>query len=70
MTTEEMIQAIKRRKEILGINQETLAELSEVGISTLKRFESGKGNITLRNLEKIAEVLGLEVHLRIKNGNL
>ena len=70
MTKEEMIQAIKRRKEILGINQETLAELSEVGISTLKRFESGKGNITLRNLEKIAEVLGLEVHLRIKNGNL
>lgn len=70
MTTEEMIQAIKRRKEILGINQETLAELSEVGISTLKRFESGKGNITLRNLVKIAEVLGLEVQLRIKNGNL
>ena len=70
MTTEEMIQTIKRRKEILGINQETLAELSEVGISTLKRFESGKGNITLRNLVKIAEVLGLEVQLRIKNGNL
>ncbi len=70
MTTEEMIQAIKRRKEIVGINQETLAELSEVGISTLKRFESGKGNITLRNLVKIAEVLGLEVQLRIKNGNL
>ena len=65
-----MIQAIKRRKEILGINQETLAELSEVGISTLKRFESGKGNITLRNLVRIAEVLGLEVQLRIKNGNL
>lgn len=65
-----MIQAIKRRKEIVGINQETLAELSEVGISTLKRFESGKGNITLRNLVKIAEVLGLEVQLRIKNGNL
>ena len=69
MTNEELIKVIKERKDILGINQEHLAELSEVGLATLKRFESGKGNITLDNLRKIADVLGLDIHLEIKKPN-
>ncbi len=67
MTNEEIVKTIKVRKEILAINQENLAELSEVGIATLKRFESGKGNITLKNLQKIADTLGLEIKLELKN---
>ncbi len=69
MTKEEIIAIIKERKDILGINQEYLAELSEVGIATLKRFESGKGNITLNNFQKIADVLGLELKLELKKPN-
>jgi transcriptional regulator with XRE-family HTH domain len=69
MTNEEIIKMIKERKDILGINQEYLAELSEIGIATLKRFESGKGNITLSNLRKIADVLGLELKLELKKPN-
>ena len=69
MTNEEIIKVIKERKDILGINQEYLAELSEVGIATLKLFESGKGNITLNNLRKIANVLGLDINLEIKKPN-
>ncbi|MBL7965575.1 MAG: helix-turn-helix domain-containing protein [Prolixibacteraceae bacterium] len=67
MTTEEIIKIVKERKEILEINQVTLAELSEVGIATLKRFESGKGNITLNNLQKIIDILGLEIKVELKN---
>lgn len=67
MTTNEIIKVIKERKDILKINQEYLAELSEVGIATLKRLESGKGNITLNNLRKIADVLGMELRLELKN---
>jgi len=67
MTNEKIIKIIKERKDILRINQEYLAELSEVGIATLKRFESGKGNITLNNLQKIADILGLEIKLELKN---
>lgn len=67
MTNEEIIKTVKVRKEILAINQENLAELSEVGIATLKRFESGKGNITLNNLQKIVDILGLEIRLELKN---
>ena len=69
MTNDKIIQIIKERKYILRINQEYLAELSEVGIATLKRFESGKGNITLNNLQKVADVLGLEVKLELKKPN-
>jgi len=67
MTNHEIIEVIKERKDILKINQEYLAELSEVGIATLKRLESGKGNITLNNLRKIADVLGMELKLELKN---
>jgi transcriptional regulator with XRE-family HTH domain len=66
MTNDEIIKVIKERKDILKINQEYLAELSEVGIATLKRLESGKGNITLDNLRKIADVLGMELKLELK----
>ena len=69
MTNEEIIKIIKERKDILGINQDYLAELSEVGIATLKRLESGKGNITLSNLQKIADVLGFELKLELKKPN-
>jgi len=69
MTNDKIIKIIKERKDILGINQEYLAELSEVGIATLKRFESGKGNITLNNLQKIADILGLEIKLELKKPN-
>lgn len=66
MTNEEIIKTIKDRKDILAVNQDYLAELSEIGLATIKRFESGKGNITLKNLQKIADVLGLEVKLELK----
>jgi transcriptional regulator with XRE-family HTH domain len=69
MTNDEIIKTIKERKDILIINQAYLAELSEVGLATLKRFEHGKGNITLNNLQKIADILGLEIKLEIKKPN-
>lgn len=70
MTNNELIAIIKERKNILGINQEYLAELSEVGIATLKRLECGKGNITLNNLQKIADVLGMELKLEVKKAGI
>ena len=63
----ELIKTIKERRETLHVTQESLAELSGVGLRTLKQFESGKGNPTLETLQKIADVLGLEVSLKIKD---
>jgi transcriptional regulator with XRE-family HTH domain len=63
----ELIKTIKKRREALQVTQEGLAELSGVGLRTLKQFESGKGNPTLSTLHKISDVLGMEVCLKIKN---
>lgn len=67
MHFEELIIAIKERRESLQITQETLSGISGVGLRTLKQFESGKGNPTLLTLQKLADVLGLEVSLKLKN---
>lgn len=67
MHFEKLIKSIKERREELQVTQETLAELSSVGLRTLKQFESGKGNPTLLTLSKLADVLGLEVGLQVKD---
>ena len=67
MNFQELIQTVKKRRKVLNVNQEVVALLSGVGLRTLKHFESGKGNITLKNLQKILEVLGLELNLTIKD---
>ncbi|MCB9425801.1 MAG: helix-turn-helix transcriptional regulator [Flavobacteriales bacterium] len=66
MHFENLINTIKERRENLKVNQENLAKLSGVGLRTLKQFESGKGNPTIQTIQKIADVLGLEVCLKVK----
>ena len=61
-----LIEQIKVRRKVLDITQETLAEISGVGLRTLKQFESGKGNPTLETLQKLCDALGLEIRLEIK----
>ena len=67
MHFEELIKTIKTRRQMLQVTQEALAELSGVGLRTLKQFESGKGNPTLLTVQKLADVLGMEVCLQLKN---
>ena len=67
MNFQELIQTVKKRRKVLNVNQEEVALLSGIGLHTLTPFESGKGNITLKNLQKILEVLGLELNLTIKD---
>ena len=67
MHFEKLIRIIKERRKVMQVTQETLAELSGVGLRTLKQFESGKGNPSLLTLQKLADVLGMEISLKIKN---
>jgi len=64
-----IIQQIKERREILKITQESLADLSGVGLRTIKQLEGGKGNPTYNTLQEIADVLGLELVLQVKKLN-
>jgi len=61
-----VIQQIKERREVLKITQESLADLSGVGLRTIKQLEGGKANPTFNTLQEIADVLGLELVLQVK----
>ena len=63
----ELIKTLKERRDALQVTQERLAEISGIGLRTLKQFESGKGNPTLLTLQKISDVLGMDICLKIKN---
>jgi len=60
---------IKTRRKELGITQPHLAELAHVSTNTLYKLERGQGNPTLSVLDKLAEVLGLELKLEVKKNN-
>lgn len=62
-----LIDSIKARRENLNVTQEMLAELSDVGLRTLKQFESGKGNPTLETLTKLGNALGMELNFVVKD---
>lgn len=64
-----LIKQIKERREMLKITQENLADLSGVGLRTIKQLEAGKANPTYRTLQEIADVLGLELVLQVKKIN-
>ena len=66
MHFDSIIQKVKKRRAILQVTQETLADVSGVGLRTLKQFESGKGNPTLQTIVKLADALGMELCLQIK----
>ena len=51
---------------MLQVTQETLADLSGVGLRTLKQFESGKGNPTAETLNKLGNALGMELTFQVK----
>ncbi len=52
---------IKFERNKRNISQEELADLSGVSISTIKNIERGIGNITVKNLCKIAKILELDL---------
>lgn len=59
-------QSIKNRRKELGITQPHLAELANISTNTLYKLERGQGNPSLDVINKLAEVLGLELKLEVK----
>jgi transcriptional regulator with XRE-family HTH domain len=51
---------IRKRREALGLSQESLAELSAVHWTFLGQVERGRRNLSLHNLLKIAAGLSVD----------
>lgn len=62
----ELANTIKERRKILEITQNHLAELSGVGLRTVKAIETGNNNPTFETINKLSEVLGMEIRLEVK----
>jgi transcriptional regulator with XRE-family HTH domain len=57
---------LRKRRELLGLLQPQLAAISGVSIRTIQLVEMGKGNPSLDTLIKLADPLGLQIQLSIK----
>lgn len=56
---------IKERRKEFGITQNDLAKLAEININTLTQIERGEGNPTVRTLEKVLRIIGMELTAKI-----
>ena len=63
MDLKEIGLAIKERRGVLGVNQRTVSELSDVAINTLVAIERGEGNPQISTLLDILDTVGLQLEV-------
>jgi DNA-binding XRE family transcriptional regulator len=66
MLLSEIGNKVKKRRNELGLTQPALARMADVSLNTLYLLESGRLNASLKTLEKISDVLGLEINIDVK----
>ena len=59
--------SMQSRRKALRVTQSQLADLAGISVNTLYKIERGQANPTLETLTKIADTLGLEIFLRVKD---
>ena len=64
--TMEYGELIKERRTVLGLTQQDLSDYTGLSLRIIKSVEAEKGNPSLKTLEKIADVLGLEIIIKVK----
>ncbi len=58
--------SIKSRRKALRVTQPKLADLAGISVNTLYKIERERANPTTETLTKIADTLGMELCLRVK----
>ena len=61
--------AIRDRRKMLGVTQQTVSDLSGVAINTLVAIERGEGNPQLSTLLAVLDTLGLQIDINLKQLN-
>ena len=56
----------KRRKE-LGLELKDLQDYSGVNYASISDIENGKTNPTIKTLEKLLDVIGMEININVVN---
>ena len=66
MNTTTLGAAVAQRRKNLGLDQRALAEIAGVSVHALSNIETGKGNPTLKTLSALADILGMEIRLEVR----
>ena len=66
MNIEQIGEVIRERRDVLGIDQRTLSEISGVAVHTLSNIEAGNGNPTVKSLNKVLGALGMEIRVEVQ----
>ena len=61
-----LAEVIKSRRKTLAISQQDLAEMSGIGLATIKDIERRKANPSMATVSKIMDVLGMEVMFKVR----
>lgn len=64
--TMKLYEHIKKRRLLLGLTQQDLADISGVSLRTIKLAESAGGNPSANTLIQLGDALGLELVFQIK----
>ncbi len=67
MNSGELGNIIQARRRKIALKQEDLAEMAGISSKTIYLLEQGKGNASFNTLEKIFEVLGLQIAVQVKS---
>jgi len=68
MTTQVIGQALRRRRKELKLKQADLALASGTGVRFISDLENGKASCHIGKVIQVAESLGFEIRLQLKEG--
>jgi transcriptional regulator with XRE-family HTH domain len=67
MKPEEIGDILKERRQFLHLTQEDMEELCGINKKTIQQVEMGKGNPSLETLGRLANTLGMELMVQVKD---
>ncbi len=66
LTTIKIGKTLKKRRKELNLELKDLQDYSGVNYVSISDIENGKANPTVKTLEKILDVLGMELDIKVK----
>ncbi|MGD9554421.1 MAG: helix-turn-helix domain-containing protein [Arcobacteraceae bacterium] len=67
LTVNKIGKSIKNRRKQLRLELKDLQDYSGVSYTSISDIENGKSNPTIKTLEKLLDILGMEINIEVKN---
>lgn len=66
-TVNKIGKTIRKRRKELNLELKDLQDYSGVNYASISDIENGKANPTIKTLEKLLDVLGMEININVVN---